>query len=239
MTLRMAWLRRPAPGLLACLGVVAAASCGEPPSQVTGQARVAVADPMAVPADDSAEAGFARDMATHHAQAAEMAFIIRDATADERLRVLAADMIETQSAQRGMFMAWLQLWGLPQASAGPRMAWMAAPTSGSDQSMAAMAGMDEPDGSTGLTPMAGMASNAELDALRHVTGREAEVLFLQLMIRHHEGGVLMARALLERSTHDAVVTLARGIEAAQTGEIDTMKQLLVERDARPLRSLLR
>jgi len=238
MTLRLPWLCRPALVPLACLAVMAAASCEAPPSRAADDSPVAATAPLATPADDSAEAGFARDMATHHAQAVEMAFIIRDKTADERLRILAADMIETQSAQRGMFMAWLQLWGLPQASAGPRMAWMAEPTSASDRSMASMAGMHEPDGSTGLTRMAGMASDAELDTLRHATDREAEVLFLQLMIRHHEGGVLMARALLERSTHDAVTTLARGIEAAQTGEIETMKGMLADRNAQPLPSLL-
>src|SRR6476619_6060069 len=66
------------------------------------------------PADGSADAGFARDMG----------FLVRDRTRDEPLRALLADIIVTQSAQRGIFMAWLQQWGLPQASPGPRMAWM-------------------------------------------------------------------------------------------------------------------
>lgn len=188
------------------------------------------------PADDSAEAGFARDMATHHAQAVDMAFIIRDATTDERLRTLAADIIVTQSAQRGMFMAWLQMWELPQASAGPRMGWMTADADGSEDS--AMSHTHEAGAATGLPMMAGMASDADLEALRNATGREAEILFLQLMIRHHEGGVLMARALLARSTHDVAVTIARSIESGQTGEIETMTTLLADRGARPLPSLL-
>jgi uncharacterized protein (DUF305 family) len=186
-----------------------------------------------MPADNSAEAGFARDMATHHAQAVEMGFIIRDATKDERLRTLAADIIVTQSAQRGMFMSWLQTWGLPQASPGPRMAWM-----GSSGDAHATGAHDAMAGMPGMPLMAGMASDAELEALRHATGRDAEVLFLQLMIRHHEGGVLMARALLARSNRQDVVTLVRGIEAGQTGEIKTMTEMLAERGARPYPSLL-
>ena len=75
------------------------------------------------PGNDSAEAGFARDMATHHAQAVEMSFLIRDKSQDEALRTLAYDIIVTQSTQRGVFMGWLQEWGLPQASTA-RMAWM-------------------------------------------------------------------------------------------------------------------
>ena len=187
-----------------------------------------------MPAENSAEAGFARDMATHHAQAVEMGFIIRDATRDERLRTLAADIIVTQSAQRGMFMSWLQTWGLPQASPGPRMAWMSA-SAGAD----ATGAHDAMPGMPGMPLMAGMASDAELDALRHATGRNAEVLFLQLMIRHHEGGVLMARALLARSHRQDVVTLVRGIEAGQTGEITTMTGMLAERGAQPYPSLLK
>ena len=76
------------------------------------------------PRDDSAEAGFARDMATHHAQAVEMSFVIRDKSSDEELRTLAYDIIVTQSTQRGVFMGWVQEWGLPQASTAPRMTWM-------------------------------------------------------------------------------------------------------------------
>ena len=79
---------------------------------------------MGTPSDDSAEAGFARDMATHHAQAVEMSFVVRDKSSDQELRTLASDIIVTQSAQRGIFMGWLQQWGLPQASTRPRMAWM-------------------------------------------------------------------------------------------------------------------
>ena len=198
---------------------------------------IAVATSMAVasgcrrsPADDSAEAGFARDMATHHAQAVEMAFIVRDATDDEPLRTLAADIIVTQSAQRGMFMAWLQQWGLPQASTGPRMAWMAG-----SETTAASTNHDMAGGHPmpGLPLMAGMASDAELDALRRATGRDAEVLFLQLMIRHHEGGVVMARALLAKSPIEDIVAIVRNIESGQAGEIETMTAMLHERGAQP------
>jgi uncharacterized protein (DUF305 family) len=184
------------------------------------------------PGDTSAEAGFARDMATHHAQAVEMAFIIRDRTSDESLRTLAADIIVSQSAQRGMFMAWLQLWGLPQASSQPRMTWMAA--GGATSGTAAATHRHGGDTTGGLALMAGMATDVELDALRAASGRDAEVLFLQLMIRHHEGGVHMAQALLARSSHADVVPMARSIESSQAGEIQAMAAMLAERGAQPL-----
>ena len=178
-----------------------------------------------VPADDSADAGFARDMATHHDQAVEMAFLVRDVTADARLRALTYDIIVTQSAQRGIFMGWLQQWGLPQSSARPRMTWMA----GHGQSAhASHAG--------GLMP--GMADARELQELRAAPPTSAEVLFLQLMIRHHEGGVQMARAIVEASRRDEVVTMARSIDATQAAEVTLMKEMLTARGAKPLPSLL-
>jgi len=48
------------------------------------------------PGNDSAEAGFARDMIVHHAQAVQMAEIIRDNTDSPDMRVLATDMSLTQ-----------------------------------------------------------------------------------------------------------------------------------------------
>jgi uncharacterized protein (DUF305 family) len=168
---------------------------------------------------------------------------VRDRTRDEPLRALAADIIVTQSAQRGIFMAWLQEWGLPQASPGPRMAWMKnghqMGTMAAGQPMTgAMPAPDAP-ALSGSPLMIGMASETELDALRHADGHDAEVLFLQLMIRHHEGGVLMARAVLEQSHRNEVVTLARSVENSQAGEIKTMTAMLRDRGAEPLPTLLK
>lgn len=180
----------------------------------------------AAPGDESAEAGFARDMATHHAQAVEMAMVIRDRSRDEALRTLAYDIIVTQSTQRGVFMGWLQVWGLPQTSSRPRMAWLP----GHEHKSSA------PDGGSSL--MHGMATDDELQRLREAQGAEAEVRFLQLMIRHHEGGVIMARAVERLSRRAEVVTMARSIDSGQRVEIAGMTEMLATRAARPHPSLL-
>src|SRR5690349_8334102 len=176
----------------------------------------------ATPRDDSAEAGFARDMATHHAQAVDMSFVVRDKSADRDLRALASDIIVTQSTQRGIFMGWLQQWGLPQASARPRMAWM--------PGHAHMPASDD-----GVL-MHGMATEAELRRLGEATGIDAEVLFLQLMIRHHEGGIIMARAIESLSDRRKILVMARSIEEGQQQEIAQMKAMLAARGARPFPS---
>ncbi|ADG87956.1 DUF305 domain-containing protein [Thermobispora bispora] len=178
------------------------------------------------PGDASPEAGFARDMAIHHAQAVEMSFIVRGKTTDEALRTLAYDIITTQSTQRGVFMGWLQQWGLSQASSRPPMAWM----SGHGHGGGATA---SPRPATGGL-MAGMATPEEMERLRAATGREAEILFLQLMIRHHVGGVEMAEGVLRLSKREEVRDMAQHIVDSQNAEVTLMKRMLADRGAEPL-----
>ncbi|WP_245739916.1 DUF305 domain-containing protein [Nonomuraea maritima] len=179
------------------------------------------------PDDASPEAGFARDMAAHHAQAVDMSFIIRDKDPTPEIRNLAYDIITTQSSQRGMFLGWLQSWGLSQVSDQRPMDWMRVHGHG----VGAMA--MGPDGA-----MPGMATSQEMTKLKEATGKQAEVLFLQLMIRHHEGGVEMAQSLLKSSTRPEVVSMAQKIITGQTSEIKLMTELLHRRGAQPLPSIL-
>jgi uncharacterized protein (DUF305 family) len=86
--------------------------------------------------------------------------------------------------------------------------------------------------------MHGMASEDELARLRAAQGVDAEILFLQLMIRHHEGGVIMARAVEGLSRRASVVQMAKSIDDGQRVEIALMTAMLARRGARPFTSLL-
>lgn len=188
------------------------------------------------PSTTSVEAGFARDMQVHHDQAVEMALIVRDRTDDPEIRSLAYDIATSQAQQSGQMYAWLNDWGLPQARPGATMEWMSAPTLDGSAGQAHDHGAPATSDSSGSTngvdetaTMPGMASEADLERLRTASGRDAEVLFLTLMLAHHRGGVDMADAVLERSAHPLVTTLARAIVFAQSGEIDYMESLLAQR----------
>ena len=179
------------------------------------------------PAEDSADVGFARDMQSHHAQAIEMAFLIRDRTDNPMLRTIALDIITSQQQQIGQMYGWLEMWQLPQTSTSPPMSWM---DMDSDHG-GAMSRMPtlETD-----AYMPGMATTAQLHSLEQAQGRRAEVIFLQLMIAHHKGGVTMAQAALQQAKESTVLHLATAVEAAQTAEIEQMRQLL--RDLKPTRT---
>ncbi|MFJ2556858.1 MULTISPECIES: DUF305 domain-containing protein [unclassified Streptomyces] len=186
------------------------------------------------PSSESADAGFARDMAVHHQQAVEMSFIVRDSTDDEDVRRLAYDIANTQANQRGMLMGWLDLWGLPKVEAGTEpMAWMEgtdgmAGMEGMDHGDAGHAGHEARDGSL----MPGMATRTELDQLRKARGKAAEILYLQLMTDHHKGGVAMAQGCVRLCSDGTEKSLAEGMVAAQESELSLMADLLAERGAK-------
>jgi uncharacterized protein (DUF305 family) len=174
------------------------------------------------PNDTSAEAGFARDMQTHHSQAVDMAILVRDATDDAEVRLLALDILTSQSQQMGRMYSWLVSWGLPQTSTEEPMTWMSAPTLDG--------GHDEH--STAHVPgeaMPGLATAEQMTALAAAEGVAAERLFLELMTEHHLGGVEMAEAVLARSELSLVTDLAGGMVQLQSKEIDYMRDLLAAR----------
>lgn len=173
--------------------------------------------PGAVP-DSGPDAGFARDMQAHHAQAVEMALLIRDKSANPEIRAIAYDIATTQQHQNGQMFAWLQDWGLSQARSGPPMAWMKTPAGGH--------GSGAPHGTpTSSTAMEGMATPEQMQALRGSSGIEAGQLFIDLMISHHQGGVAMATAAAELAETSRVRDFATLIMDSQTAEITALQEL--------------
>jgi uncharacterized protein (DUF305 family) len=170
----------------------------------------------AVPTDNSVEVGFARDMSVHHAQAVQMADVIRVRTADEQLRLLSTDIVLTQQNQIGRFQAWLETWGVRPTSLDTPMQWM-----GPGMQM-------NPDGQ-----MPGMATSDDLASLSTLDVAAAEVKFLQLMITHHYSGVAMAEGALALSDDESVDRLADTIVSGQYSEIAAMGDMLRARGVEP------
>ena len=172
---------------------------------------------VTTPSADSADAGFARDMAVHHQQAVEMSYIVRDRTTGTEVRRLAYDIAQTQANQRGMLLGWLDLWGLPKVSADPPMTWM---------------GMGDMSGKDGAL-MPGMATDAEMKKLGTLKGKQAEIFYLQLMTDHHKGGIHMAEGCVAKCTVGVEKRLAQGMVDAQQSEIELMAGMLKARGAQP------
>ncbi|MDG4828772.1 DUF305 domain-containing protein [Solwaraspora sp. WMMD1047] len=162
------------------------------------------------PGTDSAEAGFARDMTTHHAQAVEMGLRAFDAATDGEVRQLGMDIAASQQGDIGVMQTWLRTWNVTPTRSGPPMEWMP--------------GGPEMVSEAGLMP--GMATAEEMTALHNTTGPELDIMFLELMRDHHLGGVHMADALLEVSGNDEVREVALTMKRTQQSELNTLQMLL-------------
>ncbi|MGW6421928.1 DUF305 domain-containing protein [Nocardia sp. NPDC055053] len=162
------------------------------------------------------ELGFVQDMTAHHQQALILTERL-DPAADPTVRRLADQIADTQRVEIGTLLGWTQLAGAAPTAAQP-MTWMAA-SAGHHHDPA--------------TAMPGMASTADLDALSAARGAEAENLFLQLMYRHHSGGVTMARAADALLTSGPVKQAARAMAQSQSQELGYLGMLLDARGVRP------
>ncbi|MFF0494705.1 DUF305 domain-containing protein [Nocardia sp. NPDC004068] len=178
-------------------------------------------------APGAVDTGFCQDMSVHHAQAVQMAGLEVAGGSDPDVKRLAYDILTTQSNQAGRMQGWLQLWGKPIAAADGYMAWMTEPMSGHDH------GTTHPM-SGPVATMPGMATPQELEQLRNLTGPAQDTLFLQLMLRHHQGGLSMIDYATTHADTDAVRSLATSMRTTQTGESQLMTQMLTARQATPL-----
>jgi uncharacterized protein (DUF305 family) len=184
------------------------------------------------PGADSVDVGFAQDMSTHHLQAVSMASWVRDHTTDATIKTLAFDIEGTQKSQVGMMAGYLDIWDQPESRPPNRqaMSWMATDSAGTH----GHGNNPEHPGMEAGQLMPGMATQEELAKLRKMNSPELDVYFLQLMIRHHEGGLSMASYGETHVQLDPLRNLARTIVTAQTGEVAYMTSLLSERGGKPL-----
>jgi uncharacterized protein (DUF305 family) len=170
------------------------------------------------PSTSSVDVGFARDMSTHHVQAITMAGYERDNTTNPALKVLAADIETQQQFQIGEMQGWLDNWGLTVENPGRRMLWM-----GPEHARHVVNGL-----------MPGMATPAQMRQLQSMHGTALDIFFLQLMVHHHQGGVVMARFAAAHAQLAYVRNLAQAMVAAQSDEIVQMEQLLRQLGGSPL-----
>ena len=182
--------------------------------------------------ESSPEVGFARDMFVHHGQAVVMSQLVEQRGTDPEVAQLARDIVTGQAEQQGVMLGWLNDQGLPATTAQEPMAWMSAAGGG------AAGGHDQHD--TGAPPAPvpadegapaagggedaarqamGMATDEELSDLGRRSGAAADLLYVQLMQRHHLGAVAMAESFTALSDEPQLSWLADGVLVSQEREL--------------------
>lgn len=191
------------------------------------------------PTMSAVDVGFAQDMSVHHDQAILLAGTVAGLPGvGPEITRLATRIITAQTAENATLRGWLTWFGKPLTATDP-MSWMSVtdddPGSGHGHH-GTVTRTTVPSAAADQGPaMTGMASTADISRLADLTGRAAEVWFLQLMIRHHQGGLQMAKAAHNNDeVSPTVKRTAYEMMTDQGQEISQMTMLLEARGARPL-----
>jgi uncharacterized protein (DUF305 family) len=152
---------------------------------------------------------FMQGMIMHHAQAVEMTALIEASTQNKELRLLGARISHSQSEEIGFMKRWLQARGEP-----------------TEMPKASMPGMDMPQQPM-LMP--GMLTPKQMAALRKAKDKEFDRLFLEGMIQHHGGALIMVKDLFDTAGagQDAeLFNFTTDIDSGQRAEIRIMQNML-------------
>ena len=172
-----------------------------------------------LPPRSPADVRFMQGMIMHHAQAVEMTALIESHTTTKDLRLLAARISHSQSAEIKFMKRWLEARGEPTRE----------PTS---PMMPEMPGMDMSSHSMHTMHsmlMPGMLTAKQMEALKKAKGEEFDRLFLTGMIQHHGGALIMVKDLFDTAGagQDAeLFNFATDVDSGQRAEIRIMQTML-------------
>lgn len=161
-----------------------------------------------------ADVAFMQGMIGHHAQALDMSALVGTRAANRQLAQLAERITVSQQDEIAIMRRWLSDRG------------EAVPAGGSSHDM--HAGHAAPASHTGHE-MPGMLTPVQMDSLASARGAAFDKLFLQYMIQHHEGALVMVAQLLASpaAARDPMVfQFASDVDTDQRAEIRRMRALL-------------
>ncbi len=155
------------------------------------------------PADANYDLRFIDAMTPHHEGAIVMAKDALNKATHPELKVLADAILKVQPEEISQMKQWRKVW-YPKVTNAP-IAWH--PEMNHQMPMS-------------MNQMKAMQMSVDLGA----ADAGYDVRFLDAMIPHHEGAVIMAKDLAKHSTRPEMQQLAKTIIASQQAEIDRMKQ---------------
>jgi uncharacterized protein (DUF305 family) len=162
----------------------------------------------------AADVRFMQGMIGHHEQALEMTALVPSRTSRDALKLLAQRIDVSQRDEIAMMRTWLEARGQP------------VPDPHAHHHGAAAA-------STQASPplMPGMLTAEEMARLAAARGHAFDRLFLESMIKHHDGALVMVKELFGTpgaGQEAEMFAFASDVDADQRMEIDRMSALLKE-----------
>ena len=153
-----------------------------------------------------ADARFMQMMIPHHQQATEMTQLVDGRTSNPDIVKIAGRIDAGQGDEIAFMRDWLSSRGLPATM---------------QHTAANMGGMTHAEHMAAM----GMATPEQMKRLASLQGTAFDALFLELMIRHHQGAIRMVDDLLDQpgTAYDPVMfEFVNDIKVEQQGEIDRM-----------------
>jgi uncharacterized protein (DUF305 family) len=194
--------------LVAATGVAALvlAACGggghDMGSTESGSSPSAATAPAKAGDHNAADVSFSTDMIQHHRQAVEMAELAATRASSTETKDLATKIKGAQDPEIKTMSGWLTSWG--------------------EEIPADMSGMGHDMSSS----MPGMMSTDDMDKLEKAKGAEFDKAFAEMMIKHHEGAIEMAKTEKAEGKYAPAKRLADDVIKAQTAEIEQMNKML-------------
>ena len=179
---------------------------GEPNRTLSQEEFESIQSPEHVQAD----VDFVKGMIHHHAQALRMTALVPKRSTSRDVELLAQRIDISQEGEIGLMTDWLEARG----EEAPALHRQHGHAHGSGQVL-----------------MPGMLTEAELKRLEAARGAVFDRLFLDFMIRHHEGALTMVEDLYEEGGgfESEVDAFARHVDSDQRIEIVRMQGMLADR----------
>ena len=197
-------------GLRQATGAALAAACllgGAATASATSAAAPGTAASAAqASATNSADADFVMMMIPHHFQALVLSGLVEDGGSDAEVRALAERIEIEQNGEILMMQGWESSHGLEVTDAEEAYQEM----------------LQDPE----MVEEMGMATPAELEDLSSAQGTAADLLFLQLMIKHHQGAINMLLDVITNGSDPQMQEWALDMLSVQTVQVDMMQQML-------------
>lgn len=148
---------------------------------------------------NDADVSFAQTMIGHHQQAVEMAKLAPVHASMPEVKAVASSIEGAGVPEIATMSGWLKTWGV----ATPTMS-----------------------GRVPMNPGEGTLTEAETNRLASISGTDFDKTFLEMMIKHHQGGVAMAKTEQAQGQFADAKALAEHLVTSQTDEITKMKSIL-------------
>ncbi|MFC4606260.1 DUF305 domain-containing protein [Streptomyces maoxianensis] len=156
--------------------------------------------PAAQGQHNAADVAFAKEMIPHHRQAVAMADLAPTRAESAEVKALAQEIKNAQDPEIKTLSGWLTSWG---------------------EQVPAEGAMDHSAHGAG-----GMMTAEVMTSLEQASGKAFDTAFMELMIKHHEGAVAMAKTEKADGAFPDAKTMADAIITSQTAEIARMNSLL-------------